>query len=100
MTHQRLDPKERQKAIMDAAIDLANLIGFEKLRRENVARQAGVSASLVSRHWGTMTKLRRGIMREAIQREELKIIAQGIVLRDKQALKVSANLKERALASL
>lgn len=47
-----------------------------------------------------MTELRRTVMRAAIKREVLPIVAEGLATRDKQAGKASADLQRRALDSI
>jgi AcrR family transcriptional regulator len=97
---QRLDPKERQEQILSAALDLAERKGWQTLTRDGIADHAGVSPGLVSLHMGTMNKLRRTVMRAAVQRERLPIVAEGLAVRDAQALKASPELQRKALATL
>jgi AcrR family transcriptional regulator len=96
----RLDPKERKNQILDVAVTLAATYGINTLRRDSVAKAAEVSDGLVSRYFNTMNQLRRAVMRAAVHREILPIIAEGIALRDPDALKASEELRAKALASL
>ena len=96
----RLDPKDRRDEILQAALNVAEKVGCKQLTRIQVAQKARCAESLVSSYFGTMAQFKRTIMRAAIRTERLKIIAYGIVEKDKHALKASADLKQRALSSL
>lgn len=96
----RLDPKDRRAEILQAALDVAEKVGCKQLTRIQVAQKARCAESLVSSYFGTMIQFKRIVMRAAIKNERLKIIAYGIVEKDKHALKASPDLKQRALSSL
>ena len=101
MTKQtKLDARARRAAILAAALKLAPRIGYAHLTREDIASEAQMSPGLVSYHFGTMVDLRRAIMRESIRVECLAVIAQGVVARDRHALKAPPDLVDRALASV
>lgn len=86
--------------ILTAAIDVAKRDGFNNLSRNIVAAKAGASPSKVSQVYSTMPKLRRAVMRYALQNELLDIIAAGLGIKDKTAMKASEELKRRALETL
>jgi len=86
--------------ILKAAIRIAREHGFQKITRELIANKAGVSTGRVSQAFGTMIQLRRAIMRFAIKREELEIIAAGLGIQDKTAMKAPEHLKRKALELL
>ncbi len=96
----RLPPADRKQQIMAAALIAAKRIGYTSVKRSDIAEEAEVTNSLVSRYWGTMPKLRRAIMRRAIKLEHLTIIAQGLVANDANALKAPQALKQQALQQL
>ena len=96
----RLNPDDRKNEILQAALNVAEAVGCKQLTRIQVARKARCAESLVSSYFGTMTQFKRAIMRAAIKTERLKIIAYGIVEKDKHALKASPDLRQRALSSL
>lgn len=94
-------PRERIKHILDVALMLAETQGYTNVSRDAIARVCGFpSASLISHHMGTMDALRRAMVREAIKRENLPVLAQAIALRDRHARKAPDELKARALATL
>jgi AcrR family transcriptional regulator len=96
----RLDPKVRKESILDVAIQRAMELGFDNIRRDDIADKAGVAQGLVTRYFTTMTQLKRAVMRAAVHRGILSIIAQGIVAKHPEALKASEELKQQALSSL
>lgn len=97
----RLKPQDRKELIIDAALKVASRPGgWSSMTREAVAKAAEVSDALVSLHFGTMIQFRRSVMRAAIAREVLPVIAQGVAMWDKTALKADASLKKKAIESL
>lgn len=96
----RMIPADRKASILEAAIDAAKKQTFSGLRLHHIATAADCSNALVVSHFGTMTKMRRAVMRAAIQREILPLIAQGVATGDPTATKANKALKDKALASL
>ena len=96
----KMHPADRIAQILSAALVVASKVGYARLTREDIAKRADVPASLISYHLGTMPALRRKIMREAIRTECLPVVAQGLAIRDRFALKAPADLRARAVASL
>lgn len=99
-TRTRKPPSIRKAEILDAALAIAVTEGLRGTTRDLVAARVGVSPALVSMHYSTMDQLRRAVMRAAIDREVLPIVAEGLALRDPHALKASEDLRARAAASL
>jgi len=96
----KLEARQRVAQILAAALELAPKVGYQKLTRDAVAKRLGVAPSLVPAHMGTMAEFRRQIMREAVRVGSLPVIAQGLVARDRHALKASPELRARALQYL
>ena len=96
----KLEARERTAQILKAALQVAARVGYTNLKRDDVAKAAGISASLVPYHMGTMTEFRRSVMREAVRTGHLPVIAQGIANRDRQALKAPEEVRQRAIQSL
>lgn len=93
--------KNREQLILDAALRVAEKpAGWATLSRIKVAIEADCSEGLVSNYFGTMAQFRRRIIRAAIVKKNLKIIGQAIAAGDTCALKVDADLKNKALQSL
>lgn len=92
----RKKPQERKEEILAAAAKLAERVGYTHVTRDAVADQAGVSMGLVSNYFSTMAQLKRDIMRFAVREGNLHIIAQGLMHKDTQALKVDKEVRNRA----
>lgn len=95
-----MSQKIETTVILKAAIRIAREHGFQKITRDLIAKKAGVGAGTVSAAFGTMVQLKRAVMRFAINTEELEIIADGLGIKDKTAMKINGDLKQRALATL
>lgn len=96
----RLQPKERRKQLIASAVRLAERIGYDRITRNGVAEEAGVSTGLVTHYFRTMKQLQRATMREAVTVGNLSVVAQGLVAGDPQALKAPAELKQAAASRL
>ena len=86
--------------ILESATFVAKRDGFNNITRDAIAKKAGVSTGTVSQTFGTMIKLKRSVMRYAIQNELLEIIAAGLGIKDKTAMKIDIDLKQKALSTL
>jgi AcrR family transcriptional regulator len=67
-----------KQLILDVAIMLSLRSGYHNLTRQTIAAEAGVATGTVSYHFGAMEKLRDAVMREAIRKRYLLIVAQGL----------------------
>lgn len=96
----RQDPIERKASILDAAIRISHSFGYQRITRANVAGAAQCSEALVSSYFGTMLQLRKAVLRRAIIREDLTIIAQALAAKDPHVDKASEDLRRAAAATL
>lgn len=96
----RLKPADRKKLIIQAALKVSERTGYCHVRRQDVAIEAGVSEGLVSQYLGTMSKLKRTVMRHAVIEKRLAIIAQGLVNKDPHAMKAPLEVREAAIRSI
>ena len=96
----RFKPEVRKDAILDAAVSLALSDGMCAVRLIPVAERAGITNGLVSHYFGTVKRLHRAVIRHAIHRELLPIVAQALAAGDSDARKAPDALKQRALNSL
>ncbi len=85
----------RKQHILASAIIVAKNKSYNKMTREDVANEAGVSLSLITHRFNTMAQLRCDVMRYAIKNEIVEIIAQGLAYRDKRAIRISQELKHK-----
>ena len=96
----RETPEDRREQIIAAALRMAVNYGYQRVTRADIAGAAKCSEALVSHYFNTMTQMRRAIMREAIRRQVLGIVAQGLAMGDPQAQKAPECLRSAALATL
>lgn len=96
----RLDPKIRAQQILDAALRVATREGYHKMTREKIALEAGTVAGNVSRYYSTMPQLRRAVVRAAISKRVLPVIASALAAGDKHAKAAPVELKKAAVATL
>lgn len=92
--------KLRKNDILKAALAVAERTHYAQMTRQEVADEAGVTGPLVQHYFGTMGQLRKDVMRHAVLNRVLPVIVQGLVAKDKQALKASQELKAAALAGV
>lgn len=96
----RMAPTKRKTQMLGVALKLAETIGFEALTRDKIAEACGLSAAMVNVRFGTMTNIRRDVLRAAVQNKSLTVIAYGIVTQHPAVKKIDPELKEQALKSL
>ncbi len=83
--------------ILNGALTVAQNDGWRAVTRDRVAEEAGVGAGSVNTVFGTIDALRGAVMHEAVQRQILPIIAQGLADRHPIARAAPVELKKRAL---
>jgi AcrR family transcriptional regulator len=96
----RLLPADRKALLLEAALLTAQAKGYRRMTRDDISQRAGTSPSLVSLYLGAMPALRQSVMREAVKREIVAIVAEGLAERDPRAMKASDALKRKAAAEL
>lgn len=96
----RVSPQLRRKHVIDVAINLAKTKGYNSITRGEVATGANVSPGLVSHYFVSTNALRELILKTAIKREVLEIVAQGLVVEDPIAVNAPKELKYKAVAYL
>lgn len=86
--------------ILSAAARLATAVGYRHLTRRDVAANAGVWPATISQRWGTMPEFRAAVLRHAVARGMLAVIAQGLAARDPIARRARPAVREAAKALL
>lgn len=81
-------------------MELATKHGLDAVTREMIAEAGGVSPGLVSWRFTDMPGMRHEIIKVAVKRELLNIIAQGLTAGYAAARRAPIALRERALMSL
>lgn len=96
----RMLPADRKASILEAALSAATKHGYTGFRLVDVAAHAGCSTGSVMAYYKTMAQVKRDVMRAAISRKVLPIIATGIAVKDPYCRKIAPELRARALATL
>lgn len=96
----RAAPELRRKYVLEVAIELAKTKGYNTLTRNEVATGANVSPGLVSHYFQSTEALRVVVLKTAVKREVLEIVAQGLVRGDPIAVQAPKELKYRAVSYL
>lgn len=105
----KLAPTARKQQILDEAVRQAARVGYQSIKRADVAAALGVSPALVSLHFSTMVQLKRDVMRAALKttvetnagdKRALAVVAQGLAAKDKHAMRAHSAVKAAALATL
>ena len=91
-----LKPDVRANELLDVALDLAARTGWRSLTHTSVAQAAGVSPALVVLRLGTKTELLRDVMRRAVNRGVVPVVAEGLAVGDKHAKRAGEALREAA----
>jgi len=86
------------ETILTAALNVAEVKGYARMTRDCIAAAAGVSAGLVSLRLGTMVELRRAVMRAAVKRRNVSVVAQGLAVGDVHAQRADAALRAEVAA--
>lgn len=92
--------EERRAAILEAAIAEAKEQGYQWITRDAVARRAGVGAGSVNVAFGRMVELKREVLRQAVARRLVEIVAQGLADGHPIAKDAPSDLKTEAVALL
>ena len=99
-TQRRLAPDDRRQLILEAAINLATADGYISLTRGAVASHAGISPALVTFYYLSTRLLLQAVMEEAVRREILPVIAEGLATRCPIALAAPPAVRQAAIAGL
>lgn len=89
-----------KELILSSAYHLAQENGYNKLRRDGIAKYAGVASGSINYHFHDMVNLKKAVMTRAVENESLAIIAAGLAQGDTVALKARPDLRRAALDTL
>lgn len=92
----RLAGAARRAILLTAACNLAVKRGYWAVTREAIAAECRVSPALVSHMLGSAHQMRREILRVAVAKEIVAIVAQGLVMRDPIAMRAPEHLINEA----
>lgn len=96
----RLNPNLRKDMLLNVAVSLAEKKPYTSITPALIADKAGVSVSSVIGYYTSVSELQNAIMRAALERKILSIIAVGIAVEHPLALNAPQELRNKALKSL
>jgi AcrR family transcriptional regulator len=86
--------------VLQVALELAEKYGYMNITRDQIAENAGVATGTVSLHLGTMSQLRRTLVRHALKEGRHRIVAQAIVAGDPRINRLSEQERRTALMAV
>ena len=92
--------ENRNRAVLDAALRLAERRGYRAITRQQVAEEAGVAVGSVNNAYGTMDGLRDAVISAAVARHVFKVVAQGLIDQHPAALNAPEELRAAALQAI
>lgn len=90
---------EMPETIVAGALKVAEDCGYQHLTRDKIAEAAGVSMGLVT-YYFSMKEIREKIVKWAIQRKNVKVLAQAMLARDPAAKRAPDELQAQARAHI
>ena len=94
------DKATRLKEFSLIALNLAENSSYIQVKREQIARAAGTSASTVNYVIGGPEEIREAILKKAVELENVTVVAQALALRHPLAVAAPTLLKARAVRLL
>lgn len=83
--------------ILDGALLVAERVGYQKVTRADIEAEIGIPQSNIQYYFREMWRLRYELVRHAIFRENLIVLAQALGALDNTALTASGALVDNAL---
>ena len=95
--------QERDALILNAAVGLAEAVGYHRVTRRLLAKATGYAPATISKYGGgctpVMAHIAGDIMKRAVAGSIVTLVAQGLVRSDPIALAAPDDLKRRAVNS-
>lgn len=86
--------------LLPLALELAEADHYTRVTRDALAARGEVANGVVSAVFGTMAKMRRDLMRYAVQQRALRVIGQGLAMSDPHAQKADELTRRAAMQAL
>lgn len=91
---------ERAREMLKIATEVAREFGLSGVTRPRIAEQAGCSAPLISHYWGPLSALIDAVVKQAVEREDLPVLAWAVIECHPIAMAAPIELRERAALSI
>lgn len=86
-----------KEIILSAAMQLANLKGYKRVTRADIAKRAKIATGSVSYHFKSMDKLRDAMVVRAVEAKNLKVLGQALANSHPLAKKAPEALRKAAV---
>jgi len=91
---------DRNERALTAGLELAKLVGFQFVTLQMVADQTGMSKASIFNCFGGSVPLKRAVLRAAIDRGIMEIVAQGLADRHPMVLAAPESVRQAAVQHL
>lgn len=93
----RLKKEHRIRQILLAAFELSQDVGVYKITLDVVAKRVECSRPTVIRYFRSAEGLRRAVIKEAIEREDLAIMGEALFYKDPATDGIPTSIRNRAI---
>lgn len=97
MTERINDKRVRREKFVQGALRVAKRDGFDAINKESVAKECGVSESLIYKHFKSMSDVRKVVMVRAVSSKNIPIIAKGISYSYRECFNLDERVKSQAV---
>lgn len=96
----RKEAEDRRAQLLEAGLQVAEEMGWYKVTRRAVAERTATAESLINRYFGSKDGFRDALMEEAVKRQMVSIVAEGLLYMHPTALAASRQLRKEAQTHL
>lgn len=96
MSIARMEAEDRRAQLIAAGLDVAEEVGWYKVTRRAVAEKTSTAEALINRYFGNKDGFRDELMKEAVKRKLVPVIAEGLMYMSEPALKAPQKLRKEA----
>jgi len=93
-----LDPAARYDELLNHGVNISKTKGYDKVTREEIAKQARCTGALIHHYFKTMGNLRKQIIKKAIEIECVEIILQALAQKDIKC--IPEHLRDKVMTHL
>jgi len=87
-------PMQRRAEVIDAALRVAARVGSQGLIRDLIAKEAGLSSSLLHRYYGSMDLLRETVILAAFERKNVEVLYKSLSIENFKKMNKCPELTE------
>ena len=93
----RMDPFNRKEQILQTAIQISLEKGYRQLTRRAVANRMHCASSLINHYYEDIDNLRAAVLRAAIEKEIIPIVAENFAMKGTETIGLSPTLVEKVV---